>query len=126
MNDDGSHNSQKGTLKSEWTLLLDGFVEEENPKVAVIQGLPQEFIQEAARETMRELSEQKHTLFQQIEDVKAQIEETHVVIENLQLVGSDTEDAHDRIADLHEQGATLTETIHTLDKKIKKVRTLAG
>ena len=122
MNDDGSHNSQKSTLKSEWTLLLDSFIEEENPKATVIQGLPQEFIQE----TMRELSEQKHSLFQQIEDVKAQIEETHVVIENLQLVGSDTDSAHDRIADLHEQGATLTETIHTLDKKIKKVRTLAG
>lgn len=122
MNDDGSHNSQKGTLKSEWTLLLDSFVEEENPKATVIQGLPQEFI----HETMRELSVQKHSLFQQIEDVKAQIEETHVVIENLQLVGSDTQGAHDRIADLHEQGATLTETIHTLDKKIKKVRTLAG
>lgn len=122
MNDDGSHNSQKGTLKSEWTLLLDSFVEEENPKATVIQGLPQEFIQE----TMRDLSEKKHSLFQQIEGVKAQIEETHVVIENLQLVGSDTQDAHDRIADLHEQGAALTETIHTLDKKIKKVRTLAG
>ncbi|WP_409478379.1 hypothetical protein [Pseudobdellovibrio sp. HCB154] len=122
MNDDGSHNSQKGTLKSEWTLLLDSFVEEENPKATVIQGLPQEFI----HETMRELSVQKHSLFQQIEDVKSQIEETHVVIENLQLVGSDTQGAHDRIADLHEQGATLTETIHTLDKKIKKVRTLAG
>ncbi|MCM2352131.1 MAG: hypothetical protein NDI63_00850 [Pseudobdellovibrio sp.] len=122
MNDDGSHNSQKGTLKSEWTLLLDSFVEEENPKATVIQGLPQEFI----HETMRELSVQKHSLFQQIEDVKAQIEETHVVIENLQLVGSDTQGAHNRIADLHEQGATLTETIHTLDKKIKKVRTLAG
>lgn len=122
MNDDGSHNSQKGTLKSEWTLLLDVFVEEEIPKASVVQGLPQEFIQE----TMRELSEQKHTLFQQIEDVKAQIEETHVVIENLQLVGSDTQDAHDRILDLHEQGASLTETIHILDKKIKKVRILAG
>ena len=122
MNDYGSHNSQKGTLKSEWTLLLDSFVEEENPKATVIQGLPQEFIQE----TMRDLSEKKHSLFQQIEGVKAQIEETHVVIENLQLVGSDTQDAHDRIADLHEQGAALTETIHTLDKKIKKVRTLAG
>lgn len=122
MNDDGCHNSQKGTLKSEWTLLLDSFVEEENPKATVIQGLPQEFI----HETMRELSGQKHSLFQQIEGVKAQIEETHLVIENLQLVGSDTQGAHDRIADLHEQGATLTETIHTLDKKIKKVRILAG
>lgn len=122
MNDDGSHNSHKGTLKSEWTLLLDGFVEEEHPKTSVIQGLPQEFIQE----TMRDLSEQKHSLFQQIEDVKAQIEENHVVIENLQLVGSDTQDAHDRIADLHEQGASLTETIDVLDKKIKKIRTLAG
>lgn len=122
MNDDGSHNSPKGTLKSEWTLLLDSFVEEENPTTKIIQGLPQEFVVE----TMRDLSEQKHALFQQIEEVKAQIEETQVVIENLQLVGSDTQDAHDRIADLHEQGASLTETIDVLDKKIRKVRTLAG
>lgn len=122
MNDDGSHNSPKGTLKSEWALLLESFVEEDIPQTKIIQGLPQEFI----HETMRDLSEQKQFLFQQIEDVKAQIEETQVVIENLQLVGSDTQDAHDRISDLHEQGATLTESIHILDKKIKKVRTLAG
>lgn len=122
MNDDDSHNSPKSTLKSEWTFLLDSFVEEEIPKAKIIQGLPQEFIQE----TMRDLSEQKQHLFHQIEDVKARIEETHVVIENLILVGSDTQDAHDRIADLHEQGATLTESIDTLDKKIKKIRTLSA
>lgn len=121
MNDDDSHISYKSTLKSEWAFLLDSFFEEEIPKAKIIQGLPQEFI----HETMRDLSEQKQSLFHKIEDVKAQIEETHAVIENLQLVGSDTQDAHDRIADLHELGATLTETIEVLDKKIKKVRILA-
>ena len=126
MSDDSHSGASKSSLKSEWTLLLEAFVEEDIPKSKEIKGLPQEFIHEAVQQTMRDLSEQKHTLFQQIEEVKAQIEETHTVIENLQLVGSDTEDAHDRIADLHEQGASLTQTIQILDNKIKKVRTLAG
>lgn len=123
MNDDSHSSATKSSLKSEWSLLLEAFEEEVIPK---IKSMPQEFIHEAIHETMRELSQQKHTLFQQIEGVKAQIEETHMVIENLQLVGSATENAHERIADLHDQGKSLTETISVLDQKIKKVRSLAG
>lgn len=122
MNDDGSHNQTKSTLKSEWAFLLNSFIEEETPKAKIIAGLPQEFIQE----TMRDLSEQKHYLFQQIEEVKALIADNQSVIENLQLVGSDTHTVQERIADLHEQGAELTEIIQSLDNKIKKIRTLAG
>ncbi|MES2802159.1 MAG: hypothetical protein V4654_06675 [Bdellovibrionota bacterium] len=123
MNDDSHSSAPKNTLKSEWSLLLEAFEEEVIPK---IKGMPQEFIHEAIHETMRELSRRKHTLFQQIEEVKAAIDETHMVIENLQLVGSATEDAHERIAVLHDQGKSLTETISVLDQKIKKVRSLAG
>lgn len=123
MNDDSHSSATKSSLKSEWSLLLEAFEEEVIPK---IKGMPQEFIHEAIHETMRELSHQKHTLFQQIEEVKAAIDETHMVIENLQLVGSATEDAHERIAALHDQGKSLTENISVLDQKIKKVRSLAG
>ncbi len=122
MNDDSHSSATKGSLKSEWSLLIEAFVEEDIPKIKELKGLPQEFI----HETMRELSEQKQSLFQKIEGIKAKIEETHMVIENLQLVGSMTEDAHERIADLHDQGKSLTEHISVLDQKIKKVRSLAG
>lgn len=121
MNDDSHSSATKSSLKSEWTLLLEAFVEEDIPKIKELKGLPQEFIYE----TMRELSEQKQALFQKIEGVKAQIEETHMVIENLLLVGSTTADAHERIADLHDEGKSLTENISVLDEKIKKVRSLA-
>lgn len=124
MNDDSHSSAAKRSLKSEWTLLLEAFVEEDIPKIK--DSMPQEFILEAVEQTMRELSQQKHSLFQQIEGVKAAIDETHMVIENLQLVGSATEDAHERIADLHDQGKSLTEHISVLDQKIKKVRSLAG
>lgn len=126
MNDDSHSSTSKGTLKSEWTLLLEAFVEEDIPKIKELKGMPQEFLNEAVQQTMRELSDQKQALFQKIEDVKAQIDETHEVIENLQLVGSATEDAHERIADLHDQGKSLTENISVLDQKIKKVRSLTG
>ncbi|AZZ37989.1 hypothetical protein CIK05_14650 [Bdellovibrio sp. qaytius] len=127
MNDDShSSNVPKSSLKSEWTLLLEAFEEEDIPKIKELKAMPREFLNEAVQQTMRELSDQKHTLFQQIEAVKSQIEETHVVIENLELVGSATDDAHERIADLHDQGKSLTETIDVLDEKIKKVRSLAG
>lgn len=121
MNEDGHSSAPKSSLRSEWTLLLEAFVEEDIPKIKEL-GMPQDFIYE----TMRELSDKKHALFQQIEGIKAQIEETHIVIENLQLVGSATDDAHERISDLHDQGKSLTEHISVLDQKIRKVRSLAG
>lgn len=126
MNDDSHSIAPKRTLKSEWSLLLQAFEEEDNPKIKELKGLPQEFLNEAVHFTMRELSDKKQTLFQQIEAVKSQIEETHLVIENLELVGSATEGAFERIADLHEKGKSLTEDISLLDQKIKRVRTLAG
>jgi predicted nuclease with TOPRIM domain len=124
MHDDSSHSAPKSTLRSEWTFLLESFVEEniEPAQAKVVQGLPLDFIQDQ----MRDMSEQKHQLFQKIESIKAEIEETQVVIENLQLVGSDTQEALERIDELQEQGSQLTEQVQNLDKKIKKIRTLAG
>jgi len=126
MNDDSHSSAPKNTLKSEWSLLLEAFEEDNSPKIKELKGMPREFLNEAVQLSMRELSDIKHTLFQQIEAIKDQIEETHVVIENLELVGSATEDAHDRIADLHERGKLLTENISDLDQKIKRVRSLAA
>ena len=126
MNDDSHSIAPKSSLKSEWSLLLEAFEEDNSPKIKELKGMPREFLNEAVQLTMRELSDRKHTLFQQIEAIKSEIEETHVVIENLELVGSATEDAFDRIANLHEQGKSLTENISELDQKIKKVRTLAA
>lgn len=123
MNDDDSDKSPKATLKSEWTFLLESFVEDlELTPYKTVNGLPHEFI----TETMRSLSEQRHTLFQQIENIKEQIEENYTVIENLELVGSDTQEVLSRIASLHEQGASLTDALGQLDRQIKKTRTLAG
>lgn len=126
MNDDSHSSAPKSSLKSEWSLLLEAFEEENSPKIKELKVMPREFLNEAVQQTMRELSDQKHSLFQKIEAVKFQIEETHTVIENLELVGSATDDAHERIADLHDQGKSLTETIFVLDEKIKKVRSLTG
>lgn len=122
MNDEDHSSPPKGSLKSEWTLLLESFIEDDIPIAKKIKGLPQVFIQE----TMRNLSEQKKSLFQKIESVKEQIEETQTVIENLQLVGSDTQEAFEKIAQLHDEGKNLTELVFDLDKKIKKVRILTN
>lgn len=126
MNDDSHSSVSKSSLKSEWSLLLEAFEEDNGPKIKELKGMPREFLNEAVQLTMRELSDRKHMLFQKIEAIKSEIEETHMVIENLELVGSGTEDAHNRIANLHEQGKSLTENISELDQKIKRVRSLAA
>lgn len=111
----------KASLKSEWSLLLESFIEDDIPKNKEVKGLPQEFIQDK----MRDLSEQKKSLFNKIEEIKAEIEETNIVVENLQLVGSNTQGALEKIDELYNRGKNLTELVLGLDQKIKKVRTLA-
>lgn len=123
MNDDSSQSTAKSTLRAEWSLLLESFIEDEQTSdKKIIEGLPLDFIQDQ----MRDLSEQKQYLFQQIESIKIEIDQTYSVIDNLKLVGSDTQAAYARIDELEAKGHQLTEYLGQLDQKIRKIRTLAG
>lgn len=119
-----SEDSSRSNLKSEWTLLIQSFIDDEeiDLKNKRVQGLSIDFI----HEQIKDLSKQKKVLFHKIESIKKEIDEAHVIIENLVLVGSDTDDIQQNIDDLNKNGETISQEIMTLEKKLKKIRTLQG
>ncbi len=120
MNEDEKSN----TIKSEWALLLNSFIDENEKTDVKTKDLPNNAIynDDYAKQLSKTLSLAKHQLHQKIEDIKAQIDETGQIIENLKLVGSDTDGLNSALDDLHKQGETVSLEIQEIDHKIKKIR----
>ena len=120
MNEDDKSN----TIRSEWTLLLNSFIDD-NEKV---DQKGHQKLKEASQPAFhnddyaKNLSLTKHHLYQKIEEIKAQIDETTQIIENLKLVGSDTDGLDKALDDLHKQGEIVSLEIQEIDHKIKKIR----
>lgn len=129
MDDDSHQNKQNKinkSLKSEWSLLVDNFLEDEvqqnaNSDILLkIEGLSLDFI----NEKIKDLSQQKQLIFKKIEKIKKDIEEINHVIENLHLVGSDTKEYDKKIDQLHATGEKLTQELSEIDFKLKKIRSI--
>lgn len=116
MNEDEKSN----TIKSEWALLLNSFIDENEKTDIKTKDLPNYVIYND--DYAKTLSLAKHQLHQKIEDIKAQIDEISQIIENLKLVGSDTEGLNTALDDLHRQGEEVSLEIQDIDHKIKKIR----
>ena len=120
MNEDDKSN----TIRSEWTLLLNSFIDD-NDKVEKkdsqkLKELSQTMFH--SEDYAKNLSSNKHHLYQKIEDIKARIDETTQIIENLKLVGSSTDDLNLDLDKLHQQGEITSLEIHEIENKIKKIR----
>lgn len=115
-------------LKSEWTLLIHGFIEENtstDKKTDYISELAKSGLkQEDIKLHIKSMSQSRKLLNNQIEKIKADIEHLTGVIENLELVGSDTEGVQTQISDLNTEGEKLSNEIFDIDRKIKKMREL--
>ncbi len=120
MNEDEKSN----TIKSEWALLLNSFIDENEKTDVKTKDLPNNAIynDDYAKQLSKTLSLAKHQLHQKIEEIKAQIDETTQIIENLKLVGSDTDGLDKALDDLHKQGEIVSLEIQEIDHKIKKIR----
>ncbi len=120
MNEDEKSN----TIKSEWALLLNSFIDENEKTDVKTKDLLNHAINndDYAKQLSKTLSLAKHQLHQKIEDIKAQIDETGQIIENLKLVGSDTDCLNSALDDLHKQGEIVSLEIQEIDYKIKKIR----
>lgn len=116
MNEDEKSN----TIKSEWALLMNSFIDENDKTDIKIKNISNPAIYNG--DDAKALSLMKHQLHQQIEVIKSQIEETSQIIENLKLVGSDTDYLNTYLDDLNKQGETVSLQIHEIDQKIKKMR----
>jgi len=118
--------SAKKTLRTEWSLLVESFIDDSELEVTKnklnLKGLSLEFVVEQ----IKELSGQKKILFQKIEKIKNEIEQQQAVHENLLLVGSDTQEINFQLDKLQEQGQLISEEIQKIDEKLKKMRALEG
>ncbi len=120
MNEDEKSN----TIKSEWALLLNSFIDENEKTDVKTKDLTNHAIynDDYAKQLSKTLSLAKHQMHQKIEDIKAQIDETAQIIENLKLVGSDPDGLNTALDDLHKQGEMVSLEIQEIDYKIKKIR----
>ncbi|MFN3696195.1 MAG: hypothetical protein ACK4VO_02045 [Pseudobdellovibrio sp.] len=118
--------SAKKTLRTEWSLLVESFIDDSELEVTKnklnLKGLSLEFVVEQ----IKELSGQKKILFQKIEKIKNEIEQQQAIHENLLLVGSDTQEINFQLDKLQEQGQLISEEIQKIDEKLKKMRALEG
>lgn len=118
--------SAKKTLRTEWSLLVESFIDDSELEVTKnklnLKGLSLEFV----IEQIKELSGQKKILFQKIEKIKNEIEQQQAIHENLLLVGSDTQEINFQLDKLQEQGQLISEEIQKIDEKLKKMRALEG
>ena len=121
-----SDDSLKNTLRTEWSLLVESFIDDSELEITKknlkLKGMSLEFVVEQ----IKDLSGQKKSLFQRIEKLKHEIEQQQAVLENLVLVGSDTSEVSNQIDRLQAQGQQLSEEIMRIDEKLKKMRSLEG
>ena len=120
MNEDSS----RKTLKSEWSLLVESFIDDSEldvkKKKLKLKGLSLDFVVDQ----IKDLSALKKSLYQKIEKIKEQIESSQIILENLELVGSDTTEIVLQIDQLHVEGEKLSADLLRLDQKLKKMRSL--
>lgn len=119
-----SEDSSKNTLRSEWSLLVESFIDDSELEIKKnklnLKGLSLDFVVDQ----IKELSAHKQSLYQHIEKLKVRIEESQAVYENLILVGSDTKEISNQIDHMHAEGEKISEEIMRIDEKLKKMRSL--
>lgn len=130
--DDGS--SHSSSLKKEWSLLLQSFVEvpaEDAQSKSKVQEKAQSFAEKCRlnglspsdlEQYSKYLSQTKQKIYQHIEGIKKDIEESFARIENLNLVGSDTEHIYQEINQLNLNGEELSKEILKIEDQVKIVR----
>ena len=126
---DSSRNEKNNSLKSEWSILIQSFVEDDVIELEVdrnhkmieqlkAQGLTFDDLKTYAKY----LSVERKSINNQIEDVKKSIENKHQTIENLILVHSETSGVLTEIVELNELGEKLSKNMSQIEKKSKALR----
>lgn len=119
---EGSRDSKTSSLRQEWSILIQSFIEEDNLSDTPNRNKEQILSFAEIKAYSRHLSEKRKTLNKQIEEIKETIEERQVTLENLILVKSDTSDILQEIEKLNQQGETLSQELLKLDQKTRSLR----
>ncbi len=126
---DGSRNEKNNSLRSEWSILIQSFVEDDvvdlevdkNHKLIAqlkAQGLTFDDLKSYAKH----LSVERKSINNQIEVVKKSIESKQQTIENLILVHSETSGVLTEIEKLNGLGKNLSQKMSQIEKKSKSLR----
>ncbi len=126
---DGSSGTKNKSLRSEWSILVQSFVEDDSVEDTAdknqkligklkSQGLTFEDLKAYAKH----LSIERKSINNQIEDIKNSIEDKNQTIENLILVKSDTSDVLAEIDELNQLGEQLSKKMSQIEKKSKSLR----
>ena len=126
---DGSRNEKNNSLRSEWSILIQSFIEDDVIDLEVdknhklldqlkAQGLTFDDLQTYAKH----LSVERKSINNRIEDVKKSIENKHQTIENLILVHSETSGVLGEIEALNGLGEQLSKKMSQIEKKSKSLR----
>lgn len=117
--------SIQSSLKQEWSLLVQSFLEDEANKSEIVDQIRHTNLSNDHIKTLKkELSSKRKKLNQAIEKIKIKLDQVMMVIENLNLVGSDTSSLMKEIDFLNNEGEKISEEIIELDQKINKIHQL--
>lgn len=125
---DGSNNSNKKSLKAEWSLLIEGFLEKEseNNQIKKLNTLSKNIKSSKTDSQIQneflELSHLRKTLLLQVEQTRAEVDRLLSVVDNLNLVGSDSNELMIKIENLEKSGILLVQEINQITEKIKFLR----
>lgn len=126
---DGSGKEKNNSLRTEWSILIQSFVEEDSVEDTAdknqklighlkSQGLTFQDLKAYSKH----LSVERKSINNQIEDIKNTIEDKHQTIENLILVKSDTSDVLAQIEELNDLGQELSKKMTQIERKSKSLR----
>lgn len=127
---DGSDSVKNSTLKNEWSILVQSFIEDdlslEDPMARsqrMIHRLKSEGLTfQDLKAYAKHLSHERKSVNNQIEEIKQAIEEKHQTIENLILVKSDTAEVLKEIEELNGLGQQLSQQMEQINRKVKSLR----
>lgn len=120
---DGSRDSKTSSLRQEWSILIQSFIEEDSlSSETPVKNKEQILSFEELKTYSRHLSQKRKALNKQIEEIKSNIEERNLTIENLLLVKSDTSETLKEIEKLNQQGEALSQELVKLDQKTRSLR----
>lgn len=130
MNDGSSDNGSNNSLRHEWSILVQSFIEDDSllkNKVDKNQKLMSQLKSQGLKfddlkAYAKQLSLERKSINNQIEDIKKLIESKQQTIENLNLVKSDPTDVLAEIEELNHIGEQLSKKMNQIETKSKTLR----
>lgn len=126
INSGGSSGVSSGTLRSEWSLLISGFIENPKDSEKTLKTVLKEVDPEALKGVIKTLSADRKIINNKIEKIKSKLDHLLSVIDNLNLVGSETAEINSEIDSLTADGQKLSSQLLEIDEKIKNARMIMG